>query len=120
MPASLRSELCSPSARNAVRVPFGISVLLRRNPHFRIGFNCDGFAYGETALRVEDRLRRAHDALKFETTDAAGRRTLVAARFRQLLIHCVDGNRRVCGGSARSHLGSNPDRFHNLLSRRSL
>jgi hypothetical protein len=33
MPASLRSENCSPSARNAVRVPFGISVHLRRNPH---------------------------------------------------------------------------------------
>ena len=32
MPASLRSENCSPSARNAVRVPFGISVRLRRNP----------------------------------------------------------------------------------------
>jgi hypothetical protein len=24
---------CSPSARNAVRVPFGISVRLQRNPH---------------------------------------------------------------------------------------
>jgi DNA replication protein DnaC len=33
MPASLRSENCSPSARNAVRVPFGMSVHLRRNPH---------------------------------------------------------------------------------------
>src|SRR5438105_4300534 len=33
VPASLRSERCSPSARNAVRVPFGISVRLRRNPH---------------------------------------------------------------------------------------
>ena len=33
MPASLRSDHCSPSARNAVRVPFGISVRLRRNPH---------------------------------------------------------------------------------------
>ena len=33
MPASLRSEHFSPSARNAVRVPFGISVHLRRNPH---------------------------------------------------------------------------------------
>jgi GNAT superfamily N-acetyltransferase len=33
MPASLRSENCSPSARNAVRVPVGISVRLRRNPH---------------------------------------------------------------------------------------
>jgi hypothetical protein len=32
LPASLRSENCSPSARNAVRVPFGISVHLRRNP----------------------------------------------------------------------------------------
>ena len=32
MPASLRSEHCSPSARNAVRVPYGISVCLRRNP----------------------------------------------------------------------------------------
>jgi hypothetical protein len=32
-PASLRSENCSPSARNAVRVPSGISVRLRRNPH---------------------------------------------------------------------------------------
>jgi len=32
VPASLRSENCSPSARNAVRVPFGISVCLRRNP----------------------------------------------------------------------------------------
>ncbi len=34
-PASLRSEHCSPSARNAVRVPFGISVRLRRNPQLR-------------------------------------------------------------------------------------
>lgn len=33
MPASLRSENFSPSARNAARVPFGISVRLRRNPH---------------------------------------------------------------------------------------
>src|SRR5260370_4753464 len=33
VPASLRSERCSPSARNAVRVPVGISVRLRRNPH---------------------------------------------------------------------------------------
>ena len=33
VPASLRSDNCSPSARNAVRVPFGISVRLRRNPH---------------------------------------------------------------------------------------
>jgi hypothetical protein len=33
VPASLRSEDCSPSARNAVRVPFGISLRLRRNPH---------------------------------------------------------------------------------------
>jgi len=32
VPASLRSENCSPSVRNAVRVPFGISVRLRRNP----------------------------------------------------------------------------------------
>jgi hypothetical protein len=31
-PASLRSENCSPSARNAVCVPFGISVHLQRNP----------------------------------------------------------------------------------------
>src|SRR5260370_27920191 len=36
VPASLRSERCSPSARNAVRVPVGISVRLRRNPH-RVG-----------------------------------------------------------------------------------
>ncbi len=35
LPASLRSENCSPSARNAVRVPFGISVHLRRNPQAR-------------------------------------------------------------------------------------
>lgn len=34
VPASLRSENCSPSARNAVRVPSGISVRLRRNPQF--------------------------------------------------------------------------------------
>ena len=33
VPASLRSENRSPSARNAVHVPFGISVRLRRNPH---------------------------------------------------------------------------------------
>jgi hypothetical protein len=33
MPASLRSERCSPSDRNAVRAPVGISVRLRRNPH---------------------------------------------------------------------------------------
>ena len=33
VPASLRSENCSPSARNAVRVPSGISARLRRNPH---------------------------------------------------------------------------------------
>ena len=32
VPASLRSESCSPSARNAVRVPSGMSVHLRRNP----------------------------------------------------------------------------------------
>ena len=32
-PASLRSEDVSPLARNAVRVRFGISVRLRRNPH---------------------------------------------------------------------------------------
>ncbi|MDX2020982.1 MAG: hypothetical protein SF187_12145, partial [Deltaproteobacteria bacterium] len=32
-PASLRSEHRSPSARNAVRVPFGIRVHLRWNPH---------------------------------------------------------------------------------------
>ena len=35
VPASLRSEDCSPSARNAVRVPFGITVRLRRNPQSR-------------------------------------------------------------------------------------
>src|ERR1700681_2531636 len=35
VPASLRSEICSPSARNAVRVPPGISVRLRRNPQLR-------------------------------------------------------------------------------------
>jgi hypothetical protein len=34
VPASLRSENRSPSARNAVRVPFGISVRLRRNPQW--------------------------------------------------------------------------------------
>jgi hypothetical protein len=34
LPASLRSENRSPSARNAVRVPSGISVRLRRNPHY--------------------------------------------------------------------------------------
>src|SRR6266481_2950172 len=33
VPASLRSERCSPSARNTVRVAVGISVRLRRNPH---------------------------------------------------------------------------------------
>ncbi|MGH9696414.1 MAG: hypothetical protein ACRD5Z_19865 [Bryobacteraceae bacterium] len=27
------------------------------------------FAYGETSFGVEDRLRRAHDALKFEVTE---------------------------------------------------
>ena len=32
MPASLRSENCSSSARNAVRVPLAIGVRLRRNP----------------------------------------------------------------------------------------
>jgi hypothetical protein len=37
VPASLRSEDCSPSARNAVRVPFGITVRLRRNPQYRPG-----------------------------------------------------------------------------------
>ena len=37
MPASLCSEYCSPSARNAVRVPFGISVRFRRNPQYRHG-----------------------------------------------------------------------------------
>jgi hypothetical protein len=30
---------------------------------------CDGFAHGETALRVEEALRRTLDALKFETTE---------------------------------------------------
>jgi hypothetical protein len=31
MPASLRSDCCSPSLRNAVRLPSGIDVHLRRN-----------------------------------------------------------------------------------------
>src|SRR5207245_2146163 len=34
VPASLRSEDCSPSPWNAVRVPSGISVRLRRNPQW--------------------------------------------------------------------------------------
>jgi hypothetical protein len=32
-PASLRSDCCSPSLRNAVRLPSGISVHLHRNTH---------------------------------------------------------------------------------------
>ena len=40
MPASLRSENCSPSARNAVRVAFGITVRLRRNPQKDIVLDC--------------------------------------------------------------------------------
>src|SRR6266853_3514346 len=36
VPASLRSERCSPSARNTVRVVVGISVRLRRNPQLQI------------------------------------------------------------------------------------
>src|SRR5713226_7730025 len=33
MPASLRSDCCSPSLRNAVRLPSGIDVHLHRNTH---------------------------------------------------------------------------------------
>ena len=33
MPASLRSDCCSPSLRNAVRLPSGIDVRLHRNTH---------------------------------------------------------------------------------------
>jgi hypothetical protein len=32
-PASLRSDCCSPSLRNAVRLPSGIDVHLHRNTH---------------------------------------------------------------------------------------
>jgi hypothetical protein len=35
MPASLRSDCCSPSLRNGVRFPSGISVHLHRNTHRR-------------------------------------------------------------------------------------
>src|ERR1700677_1449028 len=34
MPASLRSDCCSPSLRNAVRLPSGIDVHLHRNTHY--------------------------------------------------------------------------------------
>src|SRR5690242_14193746 len=34
IPASLRSDCCSPSLRNAVRLPSGIDVRLQRNTHF--------------------------------------------------------------------------------------
>lgn len=34
LPPSLRSDDCSRSVRNAVRVAFGISVRLRQNPHY--------------------------------------------------------------------------------------
>jgi len=35
MPASLRSDCCSPSLRNAVRLPSGIDVHLHRNTQSR-------------------------------------------------------------------------------------
>jgi hypothetical protein len=35
-PASLRSDCCSPSLWNAVRVPSGISVHLHRNTHYTL------------------------------------------------------------------------------------
>ena len=35
VPASLRSDCCSPSLRNAVRLPSGIDVHLHRNTQFR-------------------------------------------------------------------------------------
>ncbi|HUQ90954.1 MAG TPA: hypothetical protein VM120_04675, partial [Bryobacteraceae bacterium] len=38
MPASLRSDRCSPSDRNAIRVPFGIRIHLHRNPQLGIAF----------------------------------------------------------------------------------
>ena len=37
IPASLRSDGCSTSLRNAVRLPFGINVHLHRNTHSRFG-----------------------------------------------------------------------------------
>src|SRR5260370_13283762 len=38
MPASLRSDCCSPSFRNPVRLPSGIDVHLHRNTH-EVGWN---------------------------------------------------------------------------------
>ena len=62
MPASLRSDCCSPSLRNAVRLPSGIDVRLHRNTHpplqgHRItawGFLDDGLGEGLTHVVTED------------------------------------------------------------------
>jgi hypothetical protein len=56
VPASLRSENCSPSARNAVRVPVGISVRLRRNPQLGQPANrsAGNHIYGSRVLSQTD------------------------------------------------------------------
>src|SRR5260370_37904096 len=59
VPASLRSERCSPSARNAVRVPVGISVRLRRNPH-----QGSTSRISTSRLLVPTRCRRGSDTLE--------------------------------------------------------
>src|SRR5436309_6063164 len=63
VPASLRSERCSPSARNAVRVPFGISVRLRRNPQLHLAV---GGYRGRNIRQLESResVRSVIDLLK--------------------------------------------------------
>src|SRR5439155_25336192 len=63
VPASLRSERCSPSARNAVRVPFGISVRLRRNPQLHLAV---GGYRGRNIRQLESResVRSVSDLLK--------------------------------------------------------
>jgi hypothetical protein len=44
MPASLRSDCCSPSFRNAVQLPSGIDVHLHRNAHNWRGFELSAFS----------------------------------------------------------------------------
>jgi hypothetical protein len=87
VPASLRSENRSPSARNAVRVPFGISVRLRRNPQQGVVNVLSGAPYGYRYVKKSDHSVAYYEVIEHETQ--AVRMVFETYTRRHLSIHAI-------------------------------
>src|SRR3984893_14257902 len=86
MPASLRSDCCSPSLRNAVRLPSGIDVRLHRNTHrFSLVFTIDQPSSVRSMQPCRNQPRAINANSERRRNDTARARWLKVGRGRRLV-----------------------------------